>query len=131
MTFSRAALFVIGVHDVPGHLLDVGVGEHFVLGLGVIDPAAAGFDVHGAELPALGDVLKASLKAAFLFLVADREPILDEVDSGAHQHPFELGTTLQEFDVFGFRAEAHDALHAGAVVPAAVEEHDLSGGGKM
>ena len=37
---------------------------------------------------------------------------------------------LQEFLVFLRRAEAHDVLDAGAIVPAAVEDHDLAGRGE-
>ena len=40
----------------------------------------------------------------------------------------ELRHGAEEFLVFVVGAEAHDALDAGAVVPAAVEQHDLAGG---
>src|SRR3954465_2218978 len=38
---------------------------------------------------------------------------------------------MEEFLVLLVRAEAHDALDAGAIVPAAVEQHDFAAGGKM
>ena len=41
------------------------------------------------------------------------------------------GTTLQELLDLLLGAEAHHALDAGAVVPAAVEDHDLAGGGQV
>ena len=52
---ARRAL-VVGLDDVPGTRVGVGVGEHAVLGLGVVDPAGAGLEVRGAELPALARV---------------------------------------------------------------------------
>ena len=38
---------------------------------------------------------------------------------------------MQELHVFGFGAETHDALYAGAVVPASIEKNQLSGSGQM
>src|SRR6185369_12647652 len=52
-------------------------------------------------------------------------------DSRSHQHPFELRNGMEEFLVLLVRAEAHDALDAGAIVPAAVEQDDFAAGGKM
>ena len=66
-----------------------------------------------------------------LLLVGDREPVLDQDDAGAHQHPFELGHRAEELLVLVVGAEAHHALDAGAVVPAAVEQHDLAGRRQM
>lgn len=34
-------LLAVRSHHVPGGCLNVGVGEHFVLGLGILDPAAS------------------------------------------------------------------------------------------
>jgi hypothetical protein len=49
-----------------------------------------------------------------------------------HQVPLELGRLAHEFLVFlGVGAKAHHALDAGAVVPAAVEQHDLAVGGQV
>ena len=58
---------------------------------------------------------------------ADREPVLDDQDPRAHQHPLELRAGAQELLVLVLRAVAHHPLHAAAVVPGAVEEHDLAG----
>src|SRR5271157_1231115 len=100
-------LLVIRFDDPPGGLGRVGGVEHRVLGLGVLDPLGAGRDVHGRDLPALGRVLDPILEAALLLLIADREPELDEDDSGADQHPLELGRRPKELLVFGLGAEAH------------------------
>ena len=82
----------------------------------------AHFQVDRAELPATQGVPRARLEAPFLLLVADRKIVLDQDDARAHQHELELRAGAQEVPVFHVAAEAHDALHAGAVVPAAVEE---------
>ena len=66
-----------------------------------------------------------------LLLVGDREPVFDEDDARAHQHSFELRHGAEELLALLVRAEAHDALDAGAVVPAAVEQNDLAAGRQM
>ena len=45
---------------------------------------------------------------------------------GADQHSLELRRRPQEVPVLRVRAEAHHPLDAGAVVPGAVEDHDLT-----
>jgi hypothetical protein len=107
-------------------LTTVGVGEHLVLGAGILDPVLARFDVHRAQLPALARIADAVLEATLLFLVVDREPVFDEVDARAHQHLLEQRAGAQELAVFLLAAELHHPLDAGAVVPAAVEQHDLA-----
>ena len=52
---------------------------------------------------------------------------LSRLDAGAHQHAFELGHRAEELLVLLVGAEAHHVLDAGAVVPAAIEQHDLAG----
>ncbi len=61
-----------------------------------------------------------------LLVVGDREPVFDELDAGAHQHLFELGHGAEELLVLVVGAKAHHAFDARAVVPAAVEQHDLT-----
>ena len=68
---------------------------------------------------------------ALLLLVADREPVLEQDDAVLDQQPLEDRALLQEPPVLLGRAEAHDVLDAGAVVPAAVEQDDLAGGGQV
>ena len=86
----RAALG-IRVHHVPGGLLDVGVGEHLVLRLGILHPAGARLQIHRRELPAPRPVLDARVEAALLLGVAHREPVFDEDDARTHEHPLERG----------------------------------------
>ena len=126
----RAAL-VVRLDHVPRSLLDVGVGEHLVLGFRVVHPPCPGLEVHGAELPALAGILDASLETALLLLVTHREPVLDEDDAGGDQHPLDLGTAAHELVVLGLGTEAHHVLDPGPVVPASVEEDHLSGGREM
>ncbi len=122
---------VVGFHHEPGAVLGVRVGEHVVLGAGVLYPARAGLQVHGAELPALDGGVDPLLEALLLLLVTDREPVLDEGDAGAGQHPLELGAGAQELAVLPVGAKAHHPLDSGPVVPGAVEQHHLPGGGQV
>jgi hypothetical protein len=85
----------------------------------------ARLEVHRAELPALGRVLHPILEAPLLLLVVDGEPVFDHDDAGAHEHLLELGARSEKLLVLLGRAEPHDALDAGAIVPAAIEEDDL------
>ena len=60
---------VVGVYHVPRAHLSVGLGEHKVLCLRIIDPMPAGFYVYRAKLPAFDGVAHAVLEAFFLLLV--------------------------------------------------------------
>jgi hypothetical protein len=65
-------------------------------------------------------------EAHLLFLVGDRKPVFDQDDAGAHEHALELRHVVEELLHLIGGGETHDALDAGAVVPRAVEEHDLA-----
>jgi hypothetical protein len=65
-------------------------------------------------------------EAELLLLVGDREPVLHQRDPRAHQHPLELRHVLEELLDLILAGEAHHPLDAGAVVPGAVEQHDLA-----
>ena len=91
----------------------------------------AGLEVEAAELPLLRRIVQTRLEAALLLLVADRQPVLDEDDPRPQQLALELRAAAHELLVLLLRAEAHDVLDAGAVVPAAVEQHHLAGGRQM
>ena len=71
-------------------------------------------------------VLGAFLEAALLLGVADREPVLEQHDPGAHEHALELRAGAQALLVLLVGAEAHHPLDAAAVVPGAVEDDDLA-----
>ena len=70
-------------------------------------------------------------KAAALFLTADAEPKLDQMDATVHQVPLELRHLAHELVILAVAAKAHDALDTGAVVPRAVEQNDLASGGQV
>ena len=55
---ARTAL-VVGLYGESRRFRDVGMGEHLILRAGEVDPAIAGFKIHGAELPAPGRILEA------------------------------------------------------------------------
>ena len=65
------AFLVVGVDHVPRGLVDVAVGEHFIFGHGILDPACAGLDVHWAEFPTARPVLHSFLKPFLLHDIAD------------------------------------------------------------
>jgi hypothetical protein len=83
------------------------------------------------ELPLLERILDAHVKTELLLLVGDRKPVFDEDDPRADQHAFKFGDGAEELLHLLLRAEAHDAFHARAIVPAAVEQHDLTCGRQM
>ncbi|SPE23645.1 hypothetical protein SBA5_400056 [Candidatus Sulfotelmatomonas gaucii] len=122
---------VLGVHHVPRRLFRIRYSKHLILRAAIFGPVLARFQVHRAQLPALGGIFHAVLKPPFLFFVAHAEPILDENDPGANQHALKLRAALHEFQVLALAAEAHYILHAGAVVPAAIEQNHLSRCGQM
>ena len=120
------ALLVFGAGHEPGRPGGVGGGEHLVARLGVVVPAVVGLQVHGGELPGLAAVADARLQPSRLFLGADFQPVFEQDDAGVDHQPFEQRHRLQEGARRVLRAEAHHALDAGAVVPAAVEDDDFA-----
>src|SRR6516225_4534006 len=91
----------------------------------------AGFYVHRAKLPAFYRISHSVLEPFLLLLIIHRKTILYEDDARTIQHFFEEGARSQELLIFLLCAEAHDALNAGAVVPAPVEQNDLTGRGQF
>src|SRR5450631_1063759 len=69
-----------------------------------------------------------ALQALGLLLPADLQPVLDQVDPGVDHHLLDHRSQFQEALRLLRGAETHDPFHAGPVVPAAVEDHDLAGG---
>src|SRR5580704_14523164 len=91
----------------------------------------AGFYVHRAKFATFYLIAHAVLETFLLLLVIHRKPVLYEDDARANQHFFEEGARSQELLIFILSAEAHDMLNAGAVVPAPVEQNDLTGRGQL
>ena len=122
---------VVGVGHVPGRRLGVRGGEHGVACPRVVVPAAVGLEVHRRELPGLAAVVDAGSQAARLLLLADLEPVLEQDHARVDDCLLDEGNELEEPGRLLFRAKAHDRFDPGAVVPASIEDHDLTPGGKV
>ena len=109
----------------------VGRLEHVVAGAGIVVPAVVGLEVHRRQLPDLARIVDARFEAARLLLRGHLQPIFDEHDAGFDDRLLELGRDFEEALHRVHRAKLHHALDAGAVVPAAIEDHDLAGGGHV
>src|SRR5579863_3475061 len=81
--------------------------------------------IHRADLPLLQRVLATLAQPLRLFFMADVEVVLEDESARAHQQLFEVRHRPEERLVLLRSAEVHDWLDAGAVVPAAIEQHDL------
>ena len=66
-----------------------------------------------------------------LFIVSDGEPVLHHLYAAACQHFFKFRHRAEKFFIFLIGTKTHDALDAGAVVPAAVEQHNFTSGRQM
>src|SRR6266545_4013794 len=71
------------------------------------------------------------MEALELHLAADGQPELDQNDAIADEARFKQRYFFQELGGLRFAAETHDPLDAGAVVPGAVEQDHVAGGGEM
>ena len=78
------------------------------------------------QLPLTQRILDTGDEAALLLLLTDLQPVFDELDTAIDNEQFKLRANLEKAAVLLVCAEAHDALHARAVVPAAVKDHDLA-----
>src|ERR1700722_1453653 len=115
----------------PRTMVAIGTSEHSVLRFGVVNPTRSSLQIGRAELPTLARVRQTLLKTALLLLVRNRQPILYERDPFVLQRLLELRTKAQELLVLLGGAIAHHMLNARPVVPATVEQSDLSGGRQM
>src|SRR6185437_3192604 len=125
------ALLVDGLDHPPRRFRNMGPVQHLFLRLRVLLPARARLHVHRAQLPLLQGIMDAHQKAELLFLVGDREPVFDQDDAGTHQHALELGHGVEELLDLLLGRKAHHALDTGAIVPGAVEQHDLAASRQM
>jgi hypothetical protein len=87
--------------------------------------------VHVRELPDLPRVLDTALEAPGLLGRADLQPVLQQQDPVTDHGPLDRRGQLQEPLGLLRRAEPHDPLNPGPVVPAPVKDHDLAGGGEV
>ena len=127
MALRRRPPLVVGAHDVPRRVVGVGALQHHVARLGELVPALEGFEIHRAQLPLPDRIVDARHETALLLLLTDLEPDLEQPDAAIDHELLDDRAELEEALVLLGRAEAHDVLDAGPVVPAAVEDHDLAG----
>jgi hypothetical protein len=109
----------------------VRAAEDDVLGRRVVVPLLQQRDVGRAELPLPDRVDLADRESGALLPLRHREPELGQLDALVHEHLLENGHMPEEPVGLIAGAEAHDRLDPGAVVPGAVEQHDLSRGGQV
>ncbi len=119
-------LLLIRRHHGPGRIVQMRALQHLVAGGGIGAPAGLGLGVQGRDLEPFQRVVDALLQAAGLFVAADVQPQLDQDDARLGQHPLEMRGVVQEALMLLGRAEAHDRLDSGPIVPGAVEDHDLA-----
>src|SRR5688572_9880531 len=122
---------VVGSDQMPGGMIRIGGVEHPVASLGVFVPAAVGFDIHRAQLPLPERIGDAGFEAPILLLHADLQPNLDELNTAADHVVFHFRTELEKAFALLRTARAHHRLHAGAIIPTAVEDGDLAGRRKL
>ncbi len=131
MQLSRARRLSSDGTDVPGSVFDIGCIEHHVSGLGVFVPLAAGGKIHRAQLPLPYGIIDTGLEPAFLLLIADFEPELDELNPSFHDVLFNQWAAFEESRVLFRSAKAHHVFDSSAVVPTAIKDDDLARCGKM
>src|SRR5262245_24864268 len=66
-----------------------------------------------------------------LLFVSDGKPVLNEDDSGAHEHALKLRYRPEELLAIVLGAKADHALDRGTVVRAPMEQHDFAAGRQM
>src|SRR4029079_7757354 len=92
----------------------------------IVVPAIVGFEVHWRELPDLAPVVDALLESARRLAGAYFQPILEQDDAGMHHQSLEHRHYFQESICLLVGAETHHPLDTRPVVPATVEDNDLS-----
>src|SRR2546423_14522707 len=114
------------MQDGPRRMFRVCRVKHHVPRPGIFEPLAARRQVHWTEFPLAERIIHACLESALLLFFAYLEPNLDELNSAVHNVTLNLWAQLKETEMLFFGAKAHDVLHASAVVPTAIKDHDLT-----
>ncbi|MOA03495.1 hypothetical protein D3C78_1230050 [compost metagenome] len=112
----RAAL-VVGAHHCPGGGIGVGLFQHLVALLCVVVPLRQRGDIHVGKLPAFQRAVATVMEALDLRFATDVEPEFEKIDVFMGQHLFQTRRFLEEELVFFRRAETHDRLDPGAIIP--------------
>ena len=108
----------------------VGAGQHGVAGVGIGVPLVQRLDIDRRQLPALERIVAPVVEALELHFPADGQPEFEQMNAVARDALLEFGRFVEEMLGLLGRAEAHDLFHPGAVVPGAVEQYGLPGGGE-
>ena len=122
---------VIGAHHRPRRHLGMGARQHLVACRAVVVPVLLSHGIDRAHLPLFERIAAACGQAFFLLGLADIEVVLEQVNAGTQQHLLEGRHRFHERLVLRVVAKAHNALDAGAVVPAAIEHDHFLGGGQV
>src|SRR5262245_56704820 len=70
-------------------------------------------------------MVNACSKPTRLLLVADLEPVLDQLNAIGHDESFEHGASFEKIAVLFLGTKPHDIFHSPTVIPASIEDHDL------
>src|SRR6185312_15281654 len=126
----RASL-VVRPDDMPWRMIGVARLEHRIPGVRIIVPAPERLQIHGAELPLPQRIAYARKETPLLLFLTDFEPKFDQNDPRIDDIFLDFRAEFQEaLHLLGFD-EAHHIFHAGAVVPAPIEDDDFTGGRKV
>ncbi|MNL21867.1 hypothetical protein D3C87_1431800 [compost metagenome] len=109
----------------------MGLFQHFVAFFGILIPLRQRGDIHRRELPDLQRIMASVVKALQLHFLADIEPELEEMHAIFHQQLFKPRRRPHEAVILRRRAEPHDRLDHGAVIPGTVIKNDLALGREM
>jgi len=128
---QSGALLVVRFHHPPGRFSRVGGREHRVLAL----EYSTHFDRAVTSIGEIfqrfvGWVIRSWKRRSCSTSLTENQYLMRMIPE-RNEHSLELGRGLEEVRVFLVRAEAHDVLDAGPVVPAAVEEHPFAGGWEL
>ena len=123
--------FGIGGHHRPRRVRGAGGAQQGGIGLLVISPLLAHFEVAHAELPAFAGVVHALLQALALLLQADVQHELHHHGAGFGQQALEVVDVREPLARLLRCDPAIDHRHQHVFVMAAVENHHLAGCGHM
>ncbi len=128
---EAAAFLIVEIDHEPGREVGVGCLEHHVAGFAVSRVLLAGFDVDRREFETFGGIFGAFPEAFLLFNLIDAEPVFDQDNAVSGNQAFESRTVNQELRGLIGRTEAHNGFDTSAVVPAAIEQDEFAGAGKV
>src|SRR5215471_16564349 len=103
------------MQNMPRRDLCIGGLEHYVARARIVVPAAARRKVRRTQFPLAQRIVNARFKAALLFLIANFQPVFDELDALVDDGFFDLRAKSEEVAMLFLRAETHDIFHTSAV----------------